>query len=663
MVRQRAAPVGPAGALAVAAAVQVVLWAVLAIQNDRSLADLVDAHETTAAVGGLSFAVVAAAVLRHQPGHLLGRIFAVEGQLLALSALAGQYQAHRPPLPLDSVAAWVAAYLWFPALALAAGLLTPLFPDGRPASPRWRPLAAIAWVGVAASCSIVLADTPLTDSQPVRHNPLALGQAAEPVVLAVAVGGLLLALGCGLVGAGLLAVRMVRATGAERGRLGWFFAAFGVGVLTTVAPVPRIVALAADALVPVAFGMAMLRHGLYGGERLLNRALVYAVLSTAVAGVFAVGVGVASNGLGAGSGAVVAAVVIALGLSPARDAVQRAVDRLLYGQRRDPYAALTGLGRRLDAALDPDEVLPAVARTIATSLLLPYVAVHLGDDSVPAAAYGTPRPAEVVLGLHHRGEQVGRLVVGLPAGERHLDPADQALLDDLARQVGAAVHAVRLTEDLRRERDGAARVRDEERHRIHRDLHDGLGPTLAGLALGLGAARRSAAGAAPETAALLDHLEAEMRDCLDDVRRLVARNGPTTLEQVGLLEALRQHAETMSARSADQLRITVSAPVAMPRPPAEVELAAYRIAMEAMTNVARHAAARRCSVDLSQDDGALVVRVRDDGVGLPPGTARGGVGLRSMAERAEQLGGRCTVAPAAGGGVAVLAVLPVGGRP
>jgi two-component system NarL family sensor kinase len=663
MVPRRPAPLGAASALAVAAAVEVILWAVLAAQNGRSLADLVDAHETTAAIGGLSFALVGAVVLRQRPGHLLGRVFAVEGQLLALSALAGQYQAHRPALPLDGVAAWMAAYLWFPAMALAAGLLTPLFPDGRPASPRWRPLVATAWVGVGGASCIVLADTPLHDADPGRQNPLALGPAAEPVLLAIAVGGLLLALGCGLVGAGLLAVRLVRATGSERGRLAWFFAAFGVGVVTTTAPVPRIVSLAGDAFVPVAFGVAMLRHGLYGGERLLNRTLVYGALSTAVAGVFALGVGLASNGLGAGSGAVVAAVVIALGLSPARDAVQRVVDRLLYGQRRDPYAALTGLGRRLDAALDPDDLLPEVTRTIAASLLLPYVAVHLGGDSLPAAAHGTPRPAEVVLPLHHRGHEVGRLVVGLPAGQRHLDPADEALLADLGRQVGAAVHAVRLTEDLRRERDRAAQAREEERHRIHRDLHDGLGPTLAGLALGLRAARRSASAAAPDAAELLDHLEDEMRGCLADVKRLVARTGPTTLEQVGLLEALRQHAETMSARSPEPLRITVSAAAALPRPPAEVELAAYRIAMEAMTNVARHAAAHRCSVDLSEDAGALVVRVRDDGVGLPAGAAPTGVGLRSMAERAAQLGGRCTVAPAAGGGVAVLAVLPVGGRP
>jgi signal transduction histidine kinase len=228
-----------------------------------------------------------------------------------------------------------------------------------------------------------------------------------------------------------------------------------------------------------------------------------------------------------------------------------------------------------------------------------------------------------------------------------------------------AADGVRLTHDLRRSRDELAVARDEERHRIRRDLHDGLGPTLAGVALGLGAARRTVTASAPETADLLGSMETEVKGSLADVKRLVADLRPTTLEQLGLADALRQYAETVTLRSEGVLKVRIELPDVLPPLPSAAEVAAYRIVLEAVTNVARHADASLCTVAVAVTEGSLCLAVTDNGCGLPPGgKASGhwpqGLGLRSMAERATELGGQCTVGAASDRGTRVAATIPLG---
>jgi signal transduction histidine kinase len=356
---------------------------------------------------------------------------------------------------------------------------------------------------------------------------------------------------------------------------------------------------------------------------------------------------------------VAAAVVIALGLSPARALVQRAIDHLLYGGSRDPYAVITDLGRQLSAAIAPDEMLPIIVRTVAAGLRLPYAAVTLAGEDLPASMYGEPSAGLVDLPLRHAGQEVGRLTIGLRDGQRRLDPADERLLHDFARHAGAAADGVRLTRDLRRSRDRVLTAREEERHRIRRDLHDGLGPTLAGVALGLGAARRAVGESGP--ADLLGRLESEVLGGLDEVRRMVADLRPAGLADLGLVAALRRHAEMLSARTGGTLTITVTAPENLPPLIPAVEVAAYRIALEALTNVARHAGARACEVDVAARGDLLRLAVRDDGVGIERERPGRGIGLRSMAERAAELGGTCEIGPADGGGTLVLATLRLEG--
>jgi two-component system NarL family sensor kinase len=629
-----------AAALALLATADAVLWAVLAAANHRTLSRLVEEHEVLGALVGVSLAVVGAIVLRQRPGHVLGWLFVAEGQLQTVSVMLSEYVLHHP----SAGAAWIGNYLWLPGMALAAGLFTPLFPDGRPVR-AMRPVAWVALTAIAAASVAFLFVANATTPPPF------------PARLTIA--AVLVAVACGVAGAIGLLIRMARSRGPERRRIGWFFTAFSIIVIAQLLPVDPLVPTLASAMMPLALGVAMTRHRLFDGDRLLNRTLVYAILTVAVAGVFGLTVGVASNSLGGdGTGAVVAAVVISLGLAPARTAAQNVVDRFLYGARRDPYRALSDLSRHLTAIVAPEEVLPRLAELIAGVLRLPYVTITLDGEAVPAAEYGESSGATARLPLVHVGETVGTLRIGLPGTQRFLDPGDERLLQDVAHQTAAAVAGVRLTYQLRRSRDALAVSREEERHRIRRDLHDGLGPTLAGVALGLGAAKRAVAAGSPETAELLGHLETEVRESLDDVKRLVTDLRPTTLEQLGLTEALRQYAETVTRRSQGALKVTVDTG-ALPPLPVDVEIAAYRIVLEAVTNTTRHAGASRCAIDVATDGPNLRLSVLDDGVGLAATPQRPGIGLRSMAERATELGGSCTVAAVAVGGTLVSAVLPL----
>ena len=246
------------------------------------------------------------------------------------------------------------------------------------------------------------------------------------------------------------------------------------------------------------------------------------------------------------------------------------------------------------------------------------------------------------------------------------------MLGDLARQAEVAVHAVRLTADLQRSRERLVATREEERRRLRRDLHDGFGPTLASLALGLNAARKLMAGNELRDAdEVLVRLEQETEHTVADVRRLIYGLRPPALDDLGLIAAIRQLAESQGISSApvdsrsdeyrdNELVFRIKAPEKLPALPAAVEVAAYRIIQEALTNVARHARAKTCRVHLSVEEAtdALQLEVTDDGMGISE-DRRAGVGLSSMRERAVELGGICDVEPIPTGGTRVLARLPL----
>ncbi|HET8970282.1 MAG TPA: histidine kinase, partial [Candidatus Nanopelagicales bacterium] len=331
------------------------------------------------------------------------------------------------------------------------------------------------------------------------------------------------------------------------------------------------------------------------------------------------------------------------------------VNHLMYGDRDDPAGVLARLGSRMQAAMLPDDVLPAVVETVAQSLRLPYAAIDLraadGEFQL-AAEHGTPVGVGHSEDLSHHGSTVGRLRVSARGVDDPLDQTDLALIRSLAGEVGPAVQAVRLHQDLVRSRAEVIALREAERRRLRRDLHDGLGPALAAIGLKAGLAARGVPVASPERA-LLDQIDVEVKDSLAGIRRLVEGLRPPALDELGLLAAIRSRAASL----AGDLVVEVTGELPSDGLPAAVETAAYWIAVEAMTNTARHSGGTRCALDARPADDVLVLVIADDGGGLEPGRAPG-VGLRSMRERAAEVGGTVSVQSTAEG-TEVVARLPL----
>lgn len=429
---------------------------------------------------------------------------------------------------------------------------------------------------------------------------------------------------------------------------------------------------------PVAIMIAVLRYRLWDVDTLINRALVYGALTGIIVIAFVIIVGFLSI-LFQSSGntivAIIATGLVALLFNPLRQRLQRAVNRVMYGERDEPYIALSRLGRRLETTLAPESVLPTVVTTVRDVLRLPYVAIYLQQDSqgykiVAESASpqlriehgkiripGMEREGRCIP-LIHQGETVGYIVLGPRAPNEAFSTTDLRLLEDLAPQVGVAVHAVRLTADLQRSRERLVLAREEERRRLRRDLHDGLGPQLAGLALKLETLRNRLNGD-PLADSILADLAKRTQDATADVRRLVYELRPPTLDEFGLVMALREGATQFLQQGGDGLNIAFDAPENLPPLPAAVEVAVYRITQEALTNVIRHANASTCLVRLSLDESAgfLCLEVQDDGKGLLL-KRRAGVGLNSMRERAEELGGTFTITSTPTGGTCLTAQLP-----
>ncbi len=339
------------------------------------------------------------------------------------------------------------------------------------------------------------------------------------------------------------------------------------------------------------------------------------------------------------------------------------------------------MGERLHAALAPNAVLPAIVETVAEALKLPYVAVVLpnrvtGTDET-VAAIGEPGSDSVHLPLVYQGETMGYLLVRPRSGEASLSDTDRRLLADLAKQAGPVVHGVRLmtdlqrmTVELKRSRENLVLAREEDRRRLRRDLHDELAPSLAGLSLAAGTIKSVARSDPTAVVALAAELHTSLRRAVGDIRRLVYDLRPPALDDLGLVAAIRERAAQFSTApdaspaSEAALQVTVDSPAALPPLPAALEVAAYRIVQEALMNVVRHARARRCRINIAAVDGPadlrrLELEIVDDGIGISD-DPRTGIGLRSMRERAEEVGGTCEVGPVAGGGTRVFVQLPIG---
>ena len=609
-------------------------------------------------LAGLAIATLGAVVLR--AGHnRLGPLLASFGLLAALGCTSQQYAewAHRDGLPAAGAAAWAASNLWVPAFIGPVFVLPLLFPHGRLASPRWRWPARIGAVaGVLGFLGLATTQEALDSSGfGWATNPLDLPFADGPQ-LAVAGVGFVAPVLVGFAAAVAIVVRMRHVPPAERADSAWFIVAVLLALATHL-PLPVPVSFALTVTSVAALGIGIVRYRLFDIEAYLPRAVAYAACIGLAVGVYLAVTALVSAQADPGVLAALATAITALLLARVLGRAQAGIARLLFGDRSRPQAVLDALGERLAATVDPDEVLPASVDAVCRSLRLPHAAVTFKGEDFPASAAGAPTRHTASFPLRHAGEDVGTLTVGMRSGERELDEQDTRVLEGFARQVAIAAHGVQVTRELRRSREQVVLAREEERRRIHRDLHDGLGPALAGISLGLETAGRVVSRDGDSAAALLEELRAETTACVDDVRRIVSDLRPPVLDELGLLAALHHHAELLTGHAGGRLTVDLVDAQPLGELPPAVEVAAYRITTEALTNAARHSGATRCSVTVSRAE-SLRVLVRDNGTGKPPLSR--GTGLDSMRQRAEELGGRCVVTFRPGRGTVVEAALPLG---
>ncbi len=563
----------------------------------------------------------------------------------------------------------------------ALGIFLLTFPTGRFA-PRWSWLIVLLWIG---QFGLYFA----TNFVPVLANFLLL-------VVLVTWGSTL----------GMQVYRYVRVYDAtQRQQVKWFMFAFFIGLALEIVGNGVLGGLVAPlnapdswfqlltgtftvflfVPIPLAIGVAIFRHRLWDIDVIINGTLVYGALTLSVIGLYVlvvVGLGTLIQLQGNVLLSLLATGLIAIFFQPLRLRLQRGINRLMYGERDDPYVVLSHLGSRLEATLLPEKVLPTIVETVAQALKLPYVAIALVPDQsqftgtaarsvgertgagteMPdiVASYGEPPPEPLRVPLAYQAETIGYLLLAARSGDT-FGKEDSRLLMDLARQAGVAVYAVRLTthlqhltENLQQARERLVTTREEERRRLRRDLHDGLGPTLASLTFKVDAARNLLVLDSERAERLLVEVRQQAQGAISDIRRLVYNLRPPALDELGLLSALREQAALYQHQG---LEVEFDTPSTLPPLSAAVEVAAYRIAQEALTNVARHAGAQHCLLQLSIDAEALQLDISDDGQGIPV-SHRIGVGLHTMHERASELGGGCTITPGSSGGTTIRVRLP-----
>ncbi len=329
----------------------------------------------------------------------------------------------------------------------------------------------------------------------------------------------------------------------------------------------------------------------------------------------------------------------------------------MYGERDDPYAVLSRLVATLKSTPSVNEVLPAIAENIGHSLKIPYVAIWLDQnvDEKLAASFGTETTDLVSFPLVYQGETIGRIDVAQRAPKEEFSDVDRRLLENIAQQAGAAAQTVRLNAELIRSRTQIVNEREEERLRIRRDLHDELGPMLAAQGLKLAAARQVIRSKPEKADEIVKEVIEQSQQTVVDVRRLVHGLRPPALDQLGLVEAVRD----MARSHGDGLALEIfTPPEGLPPLPAAVEVNAYRIILEAWNNTVRHAEASSLIVRFLIEQDLLVIIIQDDGQGMPK-DLRAGVGLRSMRARAEEIGGELRVDPIQPHGTCITARLPL----
>lgn len=590
-----------------------------------------------------TYAAVGVIIGVARPGHPVGGALLTGaaawgvGEGLLAGGLAGL--AHHPGSPTYAALGVLGSGTRGLGWLLLVVVLPLIFPDGH-APWRWATRLAVACVAAFTTASL-LSPEPLEERMSGVANPVGLPVLLRPVTDLAALSAIALAFVLLVVAIGGLALRWRRGDDLVRQQVAIFGVAFAPPLLVlplVATPWARPWMFAVACLpVPVAVGVALFQRRLYDVQLAASRAVVYVTLSLALAGVYAFvvgGVGVMLRDRGTPWLPWAAAGAVAVAAAPLRDWLQGVANRLVYGRWSAPAEVLAATGRRLADAADGTALLGTLTDELVHGLGLEHAEIRDRRGHTLARA-GSPSGRTEEVGLWAYGERVGSVVW---AG-RPLRDADRALMTDLAHQMGGVVHAAGLVEQLHEAHEQLVVAREQERRRLRRDLHDGLGPSLAALGLQVDTARNLLArGEGVDDR--LEAVRAGLQETVADVRRIVAGLRPPAVDELGLFGAVAQLGHELAETAG--LDLTLDLPHERPPLPAAVEVAAYRVAQEALTNVVRHAGASACRVSASLDEEVLTLEVSDDGRGAHV-QGRPGVGLASMRERAREIGGRVQI--------------------
>ena len=603
----------------------------------------------------VAYAATALVILLARPGNrvarlmMLGTIAWALGEMLLGWGVQGW--ARTDPVAAGAAQVAVAGTALRGAGWLVLILGVPLvFPDGDTAWPGRRAPRVLLVLSIAAfALGCIVAPYPLEARLADLRSPTGLPLSAQVVADLLAVTALALAFLTLVVAVLGLRVKWGRADALVRQQLLWFAAAFALPLLCLPLAVtpwasPWLFA-AVSAPIPIALGIALLQRRLYDIELVMSRSLTYLLVFAGAVAIYAgtiAAVGILLRRPGAQWLPWVGAAVVALVFTPLRLGVSSVANRVTYGHWSAPADVLAATERRLRDATDLPGLLHAMVTELADLLRLAYVELlDTHGDVVCGAGQGTSRPTEE-LALTAYGAPVGTMRwASTPLGSN-----DRRLLDAVARQLGEALHATALVEALRQAQERLVVSREEERKRLRRDLHDGLGPSLAALGMEVDGLRNRMPALRPEqTDTELLALRQGIQRTVLEVRRVVEGLRPPALDELGLDGAVHQLARRLAtpagAAAAPGRPVTIDATVqlnGLPELPAATEVAAFRITQEALTNAIRHANASHVLASITVEDDELVVRVRDDGHGLAA-SRDDGVGLSAMRERAEELGG------------------------
>jgi signal transduction histidine kinase len=627
------------------------------------------------------FSFLGLLILKHHPRHTVGWLIMIVGFTAGLNVLLGGYTDFDKDVLLGNsdkalnIANLLGHIIWWPVLILPITLVLLYFPDGKLLAPRWRIVAIAALLGMIFGMLTAFHSEPVLVMD-IGNPDLPDLKASDRFLAGLAYVSVCLLL-IGVLGSlTSVYIRFRRSIGTERLQMKWLAYSALVTISLSFLPLVinlflpynparerlnNLISMGLVLIIPVACGIAIIRHRLWDIDIIISRTLVYGSLTALIVAIYIVivgGLGIVFQTQTNALSGLVAAGIIAVLFQPLRDRLQRSVNRLLYGERDDPAAVLTRLAHHSESAETPTAVLPNLVQNIAHALKVPYVAINLLDrdkEMETVAFWGEASDHVQTIPLTFQKEVIGDLVVAPRGPGEQFNRHEQDLLATIAALTATTVRAVQLSDELRRSRQRIVTAREEERRRLRRDLHDGLGPQLASQTLGLEAVAQLMPTDPEKALSLLGSLKTQAQDAILDVRRLVYDLRPPALDDLGLIGALRQ---SVSRYETGELRFSFDVPARLSELPAAVETAAYRIAQEAMTNVVHHAEATRCTVRLFCKDEHVIIEVRDNGRGLPQ-NHQTGVGLQAMKERTTELNGEFVLESLPDGGTLVQARLPL----